>query len=319
MGVAERGSISLNAETAIPKENAIRCRHALDEGVLGQLTELLSDLPNRAPDALGDLRLPPAEFPLYFNAAIQSIRGTSAATTAVKRRFLEAVLDAMRDAGAIQRWEFVGTRGRQDYRVGLPRRRVVCIEAKGCPDGNNMNIWDRPDWAEEFLVWSQCPDSLANQPGEGVWSGIAVRLLTKMAVERQQVDAFVFFDGRCGSDQRRCWKQHGIGGLRGRATDVPGQEGRNWLPPPCIYLFPRTIPNPRTNPHPPLHTLRTCRFADAMLEAFGVPRNAREEYTHWASIELRQDARGIYKRVALGHRLGGEAVLESAWVRLKRE
>jgi len=75
----------------------------------------------------------------------------------------------------------------------------VCIEAKGCPDGNNMTIWEKPTWAEEFVVWSQCPDSLQHQPGHGIWSGISTRLVPKMIIDGQRVDAFVFYDGRCGS------------------------------------------------------------------------------------------------------------------------
>lgn len=301
------------------KANVIRCRHTLDELALKGLTELLSDLPVRAPKLLRELHLPPRDFFLYFNAAIQSIRGTSAATTSAKRQFLEEILNLMRDDRFIRTWDFVGTKGRQDYKVLLTNRRTVCIEAKGCPDGNNLNIWDRPAWAEEFIVWSQCPDSLANQPGEGVWSGIATRLLTKIAVDRQQVDAFIFYDGRCASSERRCWKKYGIDGRRAKATEIAGQDKRDWLPPPCIYLFPRTVPNPRTNPRPPLHSLKSCQFADALLGAFRVPKDARQQYTHWASIELKQDEHGIHKRIQVGHELGSESVVVSDWTKLKRE
>ncbi len=268
---------------------------------------------------LQDAKLPTADFDLYFNAAIQSIRGTTAATTKEKQRFLEAVLKIMRQGRAIGTWEFVGTKGRQDYRVRLPSGRLVCIEAKGCPDGNNMNIWERPAWAEEFIVWSQCPESLAKQPGEAIWSGIAIRLLTKVAVEGEVVDAFVFYDARCGSEHRTCWKDYGLTGIREEVTKIPGQEGRNWLPPPSVYLFPRTAPHPRTNRRPPVHSLETCQFAKALLQAFKVPKQEWPKYTHWASIELRQDERGIYKRVVVGHELGKEPAVLGKWTKLKRE
>jgi len=301
------------------KENAIRCRHSLDRGAVDGLKRILTNLPSRVPTLLGDLKIPPTDFDLYFNAAIQSIRGTSAATTKQKRGFLESLLNLLGESKTIRNWEFVGTKGRQDYKVVLLNDRLVCVEAKGCPDGNNMNIWERPAWADEFIVWSQCPMSLEKQPGEGVWSGIATRLLTKMAVERQQVDAFVFYDARCGSQQRRCWKQYGLLGVRTTATDIVGQDDRNWLPPPCIYLFPRTIPNPRTNRRPPLHSFETCQFATTLLRGFKVPRSAWPQYTHWATIELRQDVKAIYKRIEIGHELGKPPVITGTWTKLKRE
>jgi len=31
------------------------------------------------------------------------------------------------------------------------------------------------------------------------WSGISTRLVPKMIIDGQRVDAFVFYDGRCGS------------------------------------------------------------------------------------------------------------------------
>jgi hypothetical protein len=277
------------------------------------------DLPSHAPSLVANLGLLPNDFPLYFNAAIQSIRGTSAASTSDKKRFLESILERMREVGVVRTWEFFGTKGRQDYKIVLSSGRVVAIESKGCPDGNNLNIWERPAWAEEFIVWSQCPQSLAKAPGEGIWSGIATRLLTKVAVEGERVDAFIFHDGQCGAAGRPCWKHHGREGWRLAATDIPAADGRNWLPAPCVYLFPRTVANPRTNRKPALHSLDTCHFARALLEAFGVPKGEWSRYTHWASIELRQDEEGIHKRVAIGHQLGGPSVVESQWTKLKRE
>jgi hypothetical protein len=68
-------------------------------------------------------------------------------------------------------WDFIGSRGRQDYRVDLPDGTSVAVEAKGCPDGNNTNIWDRPQWADEFVVWSLCPRVSLTTPAAA--SGLA--------------------------------------------------------------------------------------------------------------------------------------------------
>jgi hypothetical protein len=300
-------------------DDTLRCRHTLDQAAIRRLIDYLQTLPAKDPGLLRSLGIRAGDFSLYFNSAIQSIRGTTSASTSEKRRFVEAVLDHMKRRRSVQAWEYVGTKGRQDYRLVLRSGKIVGIEAKGCPDGNNMNIWERPAWAEEFVVWSQCPESLAKQPGQGVWSGIATRLLTKMVAERVPVDALVFFDGRCGSNERRCWKKYGAPGIRSAATDIRGQEGRDWLPPPCIYLFPRTVPKTPGNPRPALHTVTTCQFASAALDAFGVPAQERKRYLHWASIELRQDHRGSYKRIRVGHELGGPPVVGGEWTKLKRE
>lgn len=41
------------------------------------------------------------------------------------------------------------------------------------------------------------------------------------------------------------------------------------LPPPCIYLFPATIPSPRNNPKPPVRPIGEVGFLNAMHECFG--------------------------------------------------
>jgi hypothetical protein len=297
------------------------CRGKLDQASVKRVKELLTSLPRSAPDALASARIKASEYPLLLSAAVESLRGTASATTTPKRRFCGAVLDHMARTGHIVEWEFLGSSGRQDYRVVLPGGYRVAIEAKGCPDGNNMTIWERPSWAREFVVWSQCPDSLRHHPGVGVWKGIATRLLPHTTAKRELVDALVFYDGRCGSDLRRCPKLHGVNGpLRKAATDIPGQDGRAWLPPPSVYLFPSTIAHPTNDPCPVVHTLEDCRFARAMLSAFHVPRPQQEALCHWARIELDQRKDGVYKRISVGLGLG-EAVPSygSGWTRLRRE
>ncbi|HEX6701509.1 MAG TPA: hypothetical protein VF101_12350 [Gaiellaceae bacterium] len=283
---------------------------------------MLRELPQRVPDLLAREGINASDWDVLLRAAVESLRGTFAATTSKKRRFLEGLLE--HGVGkAWSAWSFVGTENRQDYRVDLADGTSVCIEAKGCPDGNNTTIWDRPGWADEFIVWCLCPESLVNQPGEGTWSGVATRLLPKEVAERQLVDALVFYDSRCGTDQRRCPKGYGVVGLRRKLTTTPSQTGTtDWLPPPSIYLFPRTLPNVRTNQNPPLHTVSTCTFADALLGLFGVPVAARPAYVYDASARVRGTSRGTQLRVVVTSRCwpdGEERQVAGNWKSVRRE
>ena len=288
-------------------EDTLACRHEFDIAAASRLRDVLLELDSRYPDLLTREGIDPAQYPLLLNSAIQSIRGTTSALSADKKRFLEAVLGHMKTQGRLLSWEFQGSAGRNDYRVELPGGRLVAVEMKGCPDGNNMTIWERPSWADEFIVWSQCPDSLSAQPGRGVWSGISTRLIPKMIVDQSQVDALVFYDGRCGSRIRRCPKPFGIEtNLRKEATDIVGDKSRLHMPPPCVFLFPRTLPHVRSNRTPPTHDLASCRFAAALLAAFGVPDDEAPGQVHWVKLELALDEAGEYRTTSIGTGLGND-------------
>jgi hypothetical protein len=241
-----------------------------------------------------------------------------------KRTFISAVLNHVREQGFLRTWKFVGTDGRQDYMVILADGTVAGIEAKGGPDGNNMNIWDRPSWAQEFIVWSLSPESLAKQPGVSIWSGVATRLVPRMVHELKLVDAFVFFDGRCASSLRPCPKQRGVAGpLRTAATSIEGATGRNdWLPAPCVYLFPRTYPHIPDTPSPATRTVRECKIVHALLSAFGVPHDELEDAVHSVTVEARGTRRGTEIKVRLVSRCwpdGQERGCLSGWKPLKRQ
>jgi hypothetical protein len=297
------------------RADTLPCRHAsLD---VDSVKDLLVHLAERHPEALSEAGLDPASWDSLLRAAVESLRGTFAASTGEKRRFVEAVLNFGLQKRAFVNWGFVGTGNRNDYRVELPDGTVVCLEQKGCPDGNNTNIWTRPGWAQEFIVWCLCPEGLIKQPGEGTWSGVGTRLLQKEFAENQLVDAMIFWDGRCGSDQRRCPKRYGAMGLRSRATAIPSQLGtEDWVPPPCIYLFPRAVPDARTNPEPPLHTVESCRFARALLTLFGVPDDQQSSYVHDASARVRTAIDGTQLRVRVTSRCwadGDDRELRGNW------
>jgi hypothetical protein len=303
--------------------DTLPCRHGLPQAEVDAVKVLLTTLDQTSPQLLRDNQIDPGRYQRLLRAAIESLRGTASATTSDKRRFLETILDFGVEQSKFDSWSFVGTENRQDYRVTLPDGTAVSIEAKGCPDGNNLTIWDRPGWANEFIVWSMCPESLAHEPGEGLWSGIATRLIPKLAAERTIVDALVFWDARCGSELRRCPKLFGVGGdLRRKATSIPGQDGQGWLPPPCVYLLPQAPPVVRNNPRPRTHTLETCKFANVILDLFNVPSAERHLYAHSAYVESRGTPHGTQIRVTTVSRMwpdGEERAVSGRWKAVRRE
>jgi hypothetical protein len=259
---------------------------------------------------------------LLFNSAIQSLRGTSAATTTDKRRFVAQILSFMKEQSLVAEWVYIGTEGRNDYRVNLPDGRHVAIETKGCPDGNNMTIYERPSWADEFIIWSQCPNSLAKDPGVGVWSGLSTRLFPHMMEsDTQRVDALIFYDGRCASSFRQCPHKFGIrGSLRKAASNITGYPEEDWMTAPCVYLLPRTKAHFTSNPKPPLTSLPDSHFILALLRAFVVPEESMRSHVQWATVEVKQDSGGRYRRVALGRGLDNETpVVQGKWQKVKRE
>jgi hypothetical protein len=214
------------------------------QGSVEVAKQILTELPETSPELLAQANIHPSDWALLLRATVEKMRGENAATIKNKQRFIDAVLGYCKQRGVIKSCEFIGSgagrRRRQDYEIVLPDNTRVCVEAKGCGDGNNMNIWDRPSWADEFVVWSLCPESLAKDPGMGVWSAVSNRLMQKITVEQQRVEAFVFWDDRCGTPLRKCPKKFGVhGDLRSRATDLEGQAGaEDWIPPHASTYFP---------------------------------------------------------------------------------
>lgn len=286
--------------------------------------KLLTELAQTNPELIEDAGLDAGDWEPLLRAAIESMRGSASATMTDKRRFISAVLDHCKDAGLVTSWESIGAERRQDYRVELPDGTLVAVEAKGCGDGNNLTIWDRPTWADEFIIWSLCPDSLQHNPGHGVWSAVSTRLMPKIAADHKVVDALIFWDGRCGSRLRQCPKRYGVTGLlRGKATDIKAQKGsRNWLPPPCVYLFPRSAPTVPHNTSPVNHTVTTGKFARMLLTAFNVPDAEMASYVHDARVQARGSTQGTQIEVSTVSRCwpdGEERVHTGRWKPIRRE
>lgn len=212
---------------------------------------------------LGDHGLDEQEFydSGLFRGAIERIRGQFSATMRDKRDFASRVLNWLQERGAIIDWESAGEANRHDYTVEMPSGRVCAIELKGCLDGNNTNIFERPPHCHEFVLWSVCTNPGAN-PRHNVWSGIHTRLSAEIISRNQRVDGLIVWDMVCNTIGRPCPK---VEVDPTRVTVV----GPYQLPPPCIYVMPSTIPSPRNNPAPAPQTIDQVEFLAVLHEAFG--------------------------------------------------
>jgi len=195
-----------------------------------------------------------------FRSAIERLRGQQAAAMAGKRDFVAGVLNYLRVKGEIQSWTSSGSADRHDYELHLASGRIAVIEAKGCLDGNNTNIFERPPNADEFIIWSLCQNPGAD-PRHNAWSGIHTRLSAEIIHRRQRVDGLIIWDMVCGTLGRPCPK---IAANKSRTTLVRGQR----LPPPCVYVFPRSVPDPRSNPSPRCWKLSEVESLEIFHRAF---------------------------------------------------
>ncbi len=194
-----------------------------------------------------------------FRGAIERVRGQQAATMGQKRNFVAAVLDCMKREEAILDWKSAGEDNRHDYQAFLPNGKTAAIEIKGCLDGNNTNIFDRPANANEFIIWSLCQNQ-GSDLRKGVWSGIHTRLSAEIIDRNQVVDGLVVWDFLCGTVARPCPKLERV---------EPIELGPYKLTPPCIYLFPSTVPSVRNNSAPNPQALSDVGFLQALFNVFG--------------------------------------------------
>lgn len=239
-----------------------------------------------------------------FKSAVERIRGQTSSSTGVKKLFIANVLDVLKQQGSIASWQFAGQGDRHDYEVTLPNGRLCCIEAKGCMDGNNTNIFKRPANADEFVIWSLCQNPGAN-PRHNAWSGIHTRLSAEIISRRERVDGLVIWDMLCGTAARPCPK---VAKDPSRVTEVAGKT----LPPPCIYLFPRTIPDVRNNPKPLPWALHEVQFLSILAQTFPVPENEA------ISVEIEARMEGVEVQRLTRYRNGPTVLHESKWTTIRR-
>lgn len=239
-----------------------------------------------------------------FRSAIERLRGIQATSMTEKRSFVADVLGYLQEGGHIRDWRFAGADERHDYEVVLGDGRLCVIETKGCLDGNNTNIFERPQNADEFVLWSLCQNP-GSDPAHNAWSGIHTRLSAEIIHRQQKVDGVIIWDMVCGTKGRPCPK---ISSAESRCTSV----GNRIVPPPCIYLFPRTIPDPRNNPVPPCHGLSEVGFLRILHSVF----QGDEDDVVEVGIRVRMTGPDL-ERKTFYHR-AGVLIRESQWTRFRR-
>lgn len=239
-----------------------------------------------------------------FRGAIERARGQFSAAMGEKRQFARDILNYMQDRGFIAEWESAGESNRHDYMVRLPTGRVGAIELKGCLDGNNTNIFERPAHAQEFVIWSLCTNPGAN-PRLNTWSGIHTRLSAEVIERQQRVDGLIVWDWVCGTVGRPCPK---LSGAPDRVTAVSHYS----LPPACIYVFPGTVPSPRNNPRPLAQTLNEVQLLKAFHDCFG----GRDEEVNFVDFEVEHRGVDTVRRTRV--RRDGHVVKESELTPIRR-
>lgn len=285
------------------KEGVIPCR------LLPRVKEMISsyarDLQAAAP-RIGSHGLSDGEFwdAGILHGAIEKLRGVQAASTILKRDFIEEVLTFLKRRRLIANWNFSGGGERHDYRIDMPNGRLAMVEAKGCLDGNNTNIYVRPPNADEFYIWSLCQNPGAD-PKHNVWSGIHTRLGAEIIHRADKIDAVIVWDMLCGTTGRPCPK---IQKDSSRQTRLHKRD----VPPPCLYIFPRTRPDPRNNPQPQPWKLEELAFLHALSKAF----HCDAQDATYVQIEARREAAELQRKTTLIR--GGEVVCESRWNSIRR-
>jgi len=239
---------------------------------------------------LGDHGLSEADFyqsPI-FRGAVEKLRGEYSATMRGKREFVQHVLNHMEDGGYIAGWDRTQGKARNDYYVRLNSGRLAVIDLKGCLDGENTNKFERPADADEFVTWSLCTNSGAD-PRRNAWSGIHTRLSAEMISRDKRVDGVVIWDMICGTLGRPCPKLASLAGAV-RRTAV----GPFLTPPPCIYVFPSTIPS-RDRPLATAQTLDQVELLAAFQAAFA---GAAEE-VNYVDFEIGEQAAELFRRTVI--------------------
>ena len=256
---------------------------------------------------LGEHGLSEAEFYQsgLLRGAIERLRGQFSAARAEKRLFLRQVLNHLQDMSLIGDYEEAAGSARHDFLVSLPGGTAAAISAKGCLDGNNTNVFERPNGVQEFVIWSICMSPGAD-PRRNVWSGLHTRLGAEIIMRHQQVDGVVIWDWRCGTVGRPCPKLP-VDNPSSRTTKI----GPWFLTPPCIYLMPRSLPT-AGQPSSLSWEITEKPLLAALHTAFG---GVDAELNH-VGIDVRQTTNDLQRRTTV--RRAGIIAHQSEFTSIRR-
>lgn len=109
----------------------------------------------------------------------------------------------------------------------------------------------------------------------------------------------------CGTKGRPCPK---ISLDLDRATQLSGKD----VPPPCLYLFPKSIPDPRNNPNPKTHKIGEVLFIERLYACF----KCRLDDVVEVKVEAKMQGNDVLRRTIYLRQ--NVQIKESRWTKLKR-
>lgn len=123
---------------------------------------------------------------------------------------------------------------------------------------------------------------------------------------RQRVDGVVIWDMACGTIGRPCPK---LAANASRATQISANRS---VPPPCLYLFPRSIPDARNNPTPACWRLNEIQLLHSLWRAF----HGDDADIVDVRIEARIEGVDVQRRTRFF--CAGEEMTTSKWATIRR-
>lgn len=240
----------------MPRKDSLPCRHrgAPPEEVVQLVMNLIQDI-SKDEGYLYNRGLSKTDYELALPAAVERLRGRSAAKSTDRRNFILAILDHLKGVGLINSYEKPKYGRDTIYRLYTEEAGEVAIIQKGCPDGaHSSTAWSVPDWADETYLWWVCP-SIGAEPGEHVAKGVN-RLKTKFLSENTRpLSGLIFQSDLCGSDLRPCPK-----------SEYAIQLNGMFVPPPCVWVLPDRGADSAHN----WDGLTERHFPKLLLSAFGI-------------------------------------------------
>jgi hypothetical protein len=143
-------------------------------------------------------------------------------------------------------------------------------------------------------------------PQRNVWSGVHTRLSTEIITNSKRVDGLIVWDWVCGTIGRKCPK---VVANNSRRTIVAQYQ----LPPPCIYVFPATIPEVRNNPAPKAQNIDAVELLKAFHECFG----GRDDEVNYVDFEVAHHGVETVRKTIV--RRAGVVVRESGDTPIRRK